>query len=830
MPIVQVGQPPNASPAALVTSKLENLQRAEGNVNFAFAPFRSLAIIENPNGSQVKKPMPSPAGANMSEKQTAIESILARLRATDEPHPTPSPTGSDESRSNAVNNVLASLNDQLKKQQYDLTLETNSASARGPNGSTGSDLYTPVSDTFEIVSDHSSQGATPRVEVDEMLRLKEELANAKSIITRQDQELTETRNLKHTIDQAIGPPSETDFGHRDDSESATGPAQRGFNATARPFTARQESWPHHDDARSDFSDSLSGNGYSRGGGIWSNGPQRQPAIGNGISTNLNQQLPVNDARTGYPGEPNWSRPYGNNAFTGQPGGPPSQRVFSGPNAPTYAMDGRYTNEQSQYPSGGGNRRSMSQFSRSNSTLSNRSAYYPSYGNNVSNMTTSGNMAPLGYGSAFGYQPRPIGTPLSPTTLSPTATEFTTTGSTLSGTTLASFNTPWSSLPSCPGQTYVSTLEPLNYRRLLDKSVNCDWKYIVDKIVCNNDQQASIFLQQKLKVGTAEQKFEIVEAIVNQAYPLMINRFGNFLVQRCFEHGTPPQVVAIAEAIHGNVLSLSCDAFGCHVIQKAFDSVPEKHKADMVRELLRRIPDTVIHRYACHVWQKLFELRWSGEPPQIMLKVNEALHGMWHEVALGETGSLVVQNIFENCVEEEKRPAIEEVIANIDLIAHGQFGNWCIQHLCEHGSPPDKRRVVDHILANAYNYSIDQFASKVVEKCLKIGGVDFLERYLGAITTPLPDRPRIPLVDIAGDQYGNYLIQWILMNTHHHQREQVAIHIRKHMVSLRGSKFGSRVAMLCCNPLQTTRPGPGVVVNPFGVPGQPRSTWPRGAYR
>jgi hypothetical protein len=376
------------------------------------------------------------------------------------------------------------------------------------------------------------------------------------------------------------------------------------------------------------------------------------------------------------------------------------------------------------------------------------------------------------------------------------------------------------------QTYVTPLEPMNYRRLLDKSVSCDWKYIVDKIVCNNDQQASIFLQQKLKVGTAEQKFEIVEAIVNQAYPLMVNRFGNFLVQRCFEHGTPDQVVAIADAIHGNVLALSMDPFGCHVIQKAFDSVPEDHKANMVRELLRRIPDTVIHRYACHVWQKLFELRWSGEPPQIMLKVNEALRGMWHEVALGETGSLVVQNIFENCVEDEKRPAIEEVVANIDLIAHGQFGNWCIQHLCEHGSPPDKRRVIDHILVNAYNYSIDQFASKVVEKCLKIGGSEFLDRYLGVITTAHPDRPRIPLIDIAGDQYGNYLIQWILMNTHHHQREQVAVHIRKHMVSLRGSKFGSRVAMLCCNPNSVTRPGPGAVVNPFGAPGQPRNQWAR----
>jgi len=32
-------------------------------------------------------------------------------------------------------------------------------------------------------------------------------------------------------------------------------------------------------------------------------------------------------------------------------------------------------------------------------------------------------------------------------------------------------------------------------------------------------------------------------------------------------------------------------------------------------------------------------------------------------------------------------------------------------------------------------------------------------------------------------------------------------ISKHMVSLRGSKFGSRVAMLCCNPAYATRPGP-----------------------
>lgn len=197
------------------------------------------------------------------------------------------------------------------------------------------------------------------------------------------------------------------------------------------------------------------------------------------------------------------------------------------------------------------------------------------------------------------------------------------------------------------------MEPMNYRRLLDRNSSCDWKYIVDKIVCSNDQQASIFLQQKLKIAPAEQKFDLIESIIGHSYPLMINRFGNFLIQRCLEQGTNEQVVAIAGAIHGNVLNLSMDAFGCHVVQKALDIVPEDIKASMVRELLHRIPETVVHRYACHVWQKLFELRWTGTPPQIMKHVNEALRGMWHEVALGETGSLVVQNIFENCLEEDK---------------------------------------------------------------------------------------------------------------------------------------------------------------------------------
>ncbi|OKL57379.1 hypothetical protein UA08_07694 [Talaromyces atroroseus] len=734
---------------------------------------------------------------------SGMDKILAKLSPVPQPigKKTPLPKG-----------VPGKADDKQPLQPLDQPRESRSVSSP-PQGSNKdhpiferavSKQVTKLSIPSPSVPDTEAVGNNEKLgfNATEMLRLKRELMAANSRIAQQEQELAETRVIKHTIDQALGTPSEAEFVDREMAQHNVRDLQTVFNASSKNPNQDNDHWLQ-EDVNSDISDSYSTGAYSANRSLW--GLPTHAAFG--------MQAPEKGYQVGSPviqgihdatAQP-WTA-LGNASGMNASGVPQQHRVFSGPSA---TLDGRYAGEH-PYMSGInlGPRRSVSQINRA-------PAYFPpvpsptwatlnsTVGNNVA---TKAPLSPafntyqqVGLYPMPQYQPRPIGTPLSPT-----AAEFTSSSSAIN---------PWNG--ATPGgtstPTYVTPMEPLNYRRLLDKNVSCDWKYIVDKIVSNSDQQASIFLQQKLKVGTAEQKYDIIEAIVNQAYPLMINRFGNFLVQRCFEHGTPDQVIAIANTIKGNTLSLSMDAFGCHVIQKAFDCVPEEHKAMMVHELLRRIPETVIHRYACHVWQKLFELRWNNEPPQIMTKVNEALRGMWHEVALGETGSLVVQNIFENCVEDEKRPAIEEVLANIDLLSHGQFGNWCIQHICEHGAPRDKNRAIEHILLWCADYSMDQFASKVVEKCLKIGGSEFLDRYLARVCTGRADRPRMPLIDIAGDQYGNYLIQWILVHAAVHQRDLVASHIRKHMVSLRGSKFGSRVAMLCCNPSLATRPGPGAGV-------------------
>jgi hypothetical protein len=353
--------------------------------------------------------------------------------------------------------------------------------------------------------------------------------------------------------------------------------------------------------------------------------------------------------------------------------------------------------------------------------------------------------------------------------------------------------PWN--PSHLGKhVYLHPTQQINWRHLLEPGVTADWDFIVDKIITHNDQQASIFLQQKIKNSNADIKDNIIGSITQRGLELMGNRFGNFLIQRVFECANHAQIMGLASHIEGHTVRLSIDAFGCHVIQKAFDCVPEEFKHQMVHELLSRIRDTIVHRYACHVWQKLFELRWQGPPPMIMGTVNAALVGQWTQVATGETGSLVVQNIFENCNEQDKRPCINEVLTNLDQIARSQYGNWCIQHICEHGSSEDRDAATNTILARAADYSMDQYASKCIEKCLKVCGSDFLDRYLQQVLMRHPGDNFSPLVQskyitccsiassanfllVARDQYGNFLIQWILNNASPHLCDIVQAEIR-----------------------------------------------------
>lgn len=185
--------------------------------------------------------------------------------------------------------------------------------------------------------------------------------------------------------------------------------------------------------------------------------------------------------------------------------------------------------------------------------------------------------------------------------------------------------------------------------------------------------------------------------------------------------------------------------------------------------------------------------------------------------------------------------MNEILQSVTTIAKGQWGNWVIQHILEHGAPQDRATVTQKILEDAVNLSLDQYASKVVEKTLRMAALlssssltstslasvasgtaastsstatagsppmvtvngttisltqdEVMGQYIHIVCDGVQDRPRIPLIDIAADQYGNYIVQYILTNAGPQHRETCAALIKRHMVSLRGSKYGQKVAFM-----------------------------------
>lgn len=282
----------------------------------------------------------------------------------------------------------------------------------------------------------------------ELLRLKQELLAANSKIALQEQELAQTRVIKHTLDQALGPPSEADFGGREITEQTISHLQNAFNASNPTFAQFQDTWNGQDDSQSDISDALSTGAYSRARGAWpqydqqAHEPTFDSACGEPLSGPSNSgQDPLRfwGASTAYP------------AFASR-GALQAQRVLSGPSC---GFQARSSGDQVRYLQGPsfGSRRSITQGNRASPAFPAQNTLWSTFsaGSPADQTPQSPTSRPestyqqLGIYPISAFHPGRVGSPLSPT-----ATEFT---STTSG---ASWATSSVGVPALRSGVYADT--------------------------------------------------------------------------------------------------------------------------------------------------------------------------------------------------------------------------------------------------------------------------------------------------------------------------------------------------------------------------------------
>ncbi|KAJ7189796.1 armadillo-type protein, partial [Mycena pura] len=246
-----------------------------------------------------------------------------------------------------------------------------------------------------------------------------------------------------------------------------------------------------------------------------------------------------------------------------------------------------------------------------------------------------------------------------------------------------------------------------------------------------DQQASIFLQQKLKVAGPEERARIVDAICAWGAEMM-HRFGNWAVQRCLEAATGPEERRkIVGCMRGRIVDLATNCYGCHVLQKALDCEEEVRLLIVSKLLMGDTAQTLVNKHASHI----MELSWTPPAPPIFAYVNKSLKGKWAALACHETGSLVVQHAFENLEEIAKDGIIDELLGQgatvFAKVAKSQWGSYCIQHILEH-----HQMTLDHLLDGLLEFATNEQGSKSVVKALKEGGKEMLDRIVQCMCEPV----------------------------------------------------------------------------------------------
>ena len=332
-------------------------------------------------------------------------------------------------KSSPSKEILAKLSEQqtlLDKQKH-LLVNTNANPSRPLQMETfaasGMSPLTPAAATEATTSDSA-----------ELLRLKQELLAANSRIAVQEQELAQTRVMNHTLDQALGSPSEVDFNGRDVSEQTISNLQDAFNGSNGTFNQLHDAWNGQEDSHSDMSDTLSTGTYGRARGFWA--PPAQQAYGIGMDASASgrpfgEPFPLPAGSIGAESNKFWGGSNMGPALPVPGSSFPSQRVLSGSSSTATSVDGRLSGEQARYLQGPGlgPRRPLAQANRGDSCFPTQSSPWGTFptaapGSPVSRSATnrpSGAYQPVGVYSIPPYNPRPIGTPLSPT-----ATEFTST--------------------------------------------------------------------------------------------------------------------------------------------------------------------------------------------------------------------------------------------------------------------------------------------------------------------------------------------------------------------------------------------------------------------
>lgn len=271
------------------------------------------------------------------------------------------------------------------------------------------------------------------------------------------------------------------------------------------------------------------------------------------------------------------------------------------------------------------------------------------------------------------------------------------------------------------------------------------------IQLSKDQHGCRLLQKKLDDDHKLNFPLIFNAILPFSGQLMVDPFGNYLIQKIIEISSPNDLSLIIMEISSNIYPISINCHGTRAIQKLIDCLSnDEHYQLMFNCVKPNIVNMVHDLNGNHVIQKVLNNFNGSHFNNLVLLIVENLV----PISTHKHGCCILQKMISKSSPRQLEFISDNILMNSISLMIDQFGNYVVQYIITLDLPRFNDHLMKLVSMNIINLSCGKFSSNVVEKCLLIKMGDINPVMLSLISFEA-------LNVLIRDQYGNYVVQTTL---------------------------------------------------------------------
>lgn len=285
-----------------------------------------------------------------------------------------------------------------------------------------------------------------------------------------------------------------------------------------------------------------------------------------------------------------------------------------------------------------------------------------------------------------------------------------------------------------------------------------------------DQHGCRFLQKRIDENvvsnsqTREANFEVIfEQVHPILYELIIDPFGNYLIQKLIDYCDETNLNLILETLQFNLFLISINQHGTRALQKVIDRMSSDYQLSLlIKGLKPYIIELIKDLNGNHVIQKILN-KYSPENCQF---IYDSIIQDLLVVATHKHGCCVLQKCLNHVNPSQLMQFSTNILKyNVFMkLVNDQFGNYVLQYLIS----IDSIEVNGQLYSNFVRFGVSdlcklKFSSNVVEKLMRncfnneFKSVEFSNLKFSLVSQILSS----DLNKLINDPYGNYVIQTLI---------------------------------------------------------------------